>query len=74
MTGMSGFVSWDYKVRWEEKTAKIEKMTKNAWKSGQGLKTTKGRVQFEFFGFICIFGHIIFKFETNTWETTVHNL
>ena len=62
---------WNYKVRWEEKSAKIEKMTKKAWKSGQGLETTKGCSQFEFVGFICIFRLIIFIFETNTCETTV---
>ena len=71
MTGISVLCPWIYKVRWEEKSAKIEKMTKNGWKSGQGLETTKGCVQFEMLGFVCILGHIIFKFETNTWETTV---
>ena len=28
-------------------------------------------MQFEILWFVCIFGHIIFKFETNTWEPTV---
>ena len=41
---------------------------------GKGLETTKGCLQFEILGFICIFRHIIFIFETNTWETTVHGV
>ena len=38
---------------------------------GKGLKPPKGCVQVKILGVVCIFGHIIFKFETNTWETTV---
>ena len=30
-------------------------------------------MQFEILGFVCIFGHIVFTFETNTWETTVQS-